>query len=249
MIPDTTVGVLDHGYVKLIEAWGTGIEGVDHGLDDEYPSDYEVAIIEAARMSTNKGFNGWDKDARLHKFLYENKHMTPFEMSGMTIEVAAPIAVFREWHRHRTQSFNEMSGRYIQLPNENYIPDYDNLMERIIKGINTTNKQEAGIHKEVPSQEKVEAWLGRLWFAYEVAQQVYQEGLDIGVPKEIARMPIGVGRYSRMRASANLRNWLQFLTLRLDPKAQWEIRQFANAVGELVAGYFPRTWELFEIPV
>lgn len=241
--------VLDHGYVRLIECWGTGIEGVDHGLHETYPSDYEVAIIEAARMSTNKGFEGWEKDAKLHKFLYENKHFTPFEMSGMTIEVAAPIACFREWHRHRTQSFNEMSGRYIQLPNENYVPAYDNLMQRIIRGLSTGNKQEAGLQKEVPTPYQVSTWLARLQHAYDVAQEVYQDGLDIGIPKEIARMPIGVGRYSRMRASANLRNWLQFLTLRMDPKAQWEIRQFASAVGTIIAAYFPRTWGLFDVPV
>ena len=67
----------------------------------------------------------------------------------------------------------------------------------------------------------------------------------MGVPKELARLPVPVARYSRMRASANLRNWLGFLTLRMAPNAQWEIRQYANAVGEVVAKAFPRTWELF----
>lgn len=82
------------------------------------------------------------------------------------------------------------------------------------------------------------------------AERVYQSGLRRGIPKEVARLPIPVGRYSRMRASVNLRNWLAFLTLRSDHvpsgrAAQWEVRQFANAVGDLIAGAFPRSWALF----
>ena len=123
------IDVLDHGYVELVETWGS-----------------EERIIESARMSTGKGFLGWGMgsvhsedcrlpnggkpggyighvrseldsccigevkagDEKLLRFLYENRHDTPFEMAGMTIEVMAPIFVFREWHRHRTQSYNEM---------------------------------------------------------------------------------------------------------------------------------------------
>ncbi len=77
------------------------------------------------------------------------------------------------------------------------------------------------------------------------SQLVYQLGINLGVPKELARLPVPVARYSRMRASANLRNWLAFLTLRQAPAAQWEIREYANAVGQIIAERFPRTWELF----
>lgn len=76
-------------------------------------------------------------------------------------------------------------------------------------------------------------------------EALYQEGIHIGIPKEIARLPVPVGRYSRMRASANLRNWLGFLTLRTAPNAQKEIREFANAVELIVKDKFQRTWELF----
>ncbi len=76
------------------------------------------------------------------------------------------------------------------------------------------------------------------------AQVHYEHGLELGIPKEIARLATTVGRYSQMRASANLRNWLHFLGLRMDGHAQWEIRQFANAVGRVVAETFPRTWSL-----
>src|ERR1700677_1308753 len=150
------VQVLDHGYIVLVESWGS-----------------DERIIEAARMSTGKGFLGWGPkegacskcgvteseakraavesgrarsfcgedglgtdhdwkrepgDEKLLRYLWENKHATPFEMAGMTIEVQAPIFVFREWHRHRTQSYNEMSSRYVPLPDVNYVPSVERLM-------------------------------------------------------------------------------------------------------------------------
>jgi thymidylate synthase (FAD) len=218
--------VLDHGYVQLVETWGS-----------------DERFIEAARMSTGKGFEGWEKDEKLLAYLYNNKHSTPFEMGGMVIEVKAPIFVFREWHRHRTQSYNEMSARYIPLPDENYRPS----IERLVAGANTatTNKQAQGSGALLTVEAAV-AWRERLVELYAQAQAVYESGIALGVPKELARLSVPVARYSRMRASANLRNWLAFLTLRQAPAAQWEIRQYADAVGELVAKHFPRTWVLFE---
>lgn len=217
---------LDDGYVKLIETWGS-----------------DERFIEAARMSTAKGFEGWDKDEKLLAYLWNNKHSTPFEMGGMIIEVKAPIFVFREWHRHRTQSFNEMSARYIPLPDENYVPSVDRLMTGA--GSATTNKQAQGSGRILTTEEAV-WWRQQLCELYAQAQAVYEAGIELGIPKELARLPVPVARYSRMRAGANLRNWLAFLTLRKAMGAQWEIRQYADAVGELVAAHFPRTWALFE---
>jgi len=218
--------ILDHGYVELIETWGA-----------------DERFIEAARMSTGKGFEGWEKDEKLLAYLYNNKHSTPFEMGGMVIEVKAPIFVFREWHRHRTQSYNEMSARYIPLPDENYMP----ARERLMVGANTatTNKQAQGNGVHL-TENAAAAWEQQLAELYMQAQAVYETGISLGVPKELARLPVPVARYSRMRASANLRNWLAFLTLRKAAAAQWEIRQYADAVGELIAENFPRTWALFE---
>ena len=246
--------ILDHGYISLIEMWGS-----------------DERIIEAARMSTGKGFLGWgdqgppcfkvpDKhtpcsfgvvgcpldhtpgDEKLLAYLYNNKHSTPFEMAGMVIEVKAPIFVFREWHRHRTQSYNEMSARYIPLPDENYLPSVDRIG---FLGRTLGNKQSNGLREGAMSIEDATDFSKALVELYRHAQEVYERGLELGVPKELARLPVPVARYSRMRASANLRNWLQFLTLRMHPAAQWEIRQYANAVGELIAEAFPRTWTLF----
>jgi thymidylate synthase (FAD) len=222
--------VLDHGYVKLIETWGS-----------------DERIIEAARMSTNKGFNGWGTeeapgDEKLLGYLWRNKHATPFEMAGMIIEVQAPIFVFREWHRHRTQSYNEMSARYTPLPDLNYLPS----AERLMINAGGTNKQAGTVAgADVLTEQNAHAFRMRLTGVYEAQQELYERALADGVPKELARVHLPVGRYSRMRASANLRNWLAFLSLRLESGAQWEIRQYAHAVGDLVARTYPRTWELF----
>jgi len=160
----------------------------------------------------------------------------------MIIEVQAPIFVFREWHRHRTQSYNELSARYTELPDLNYVP----CVERLMLGSDGKNKQAGTVSgAEVLTADGVQAYQLALRLQYKQDQEFYETALKSGVPKELARIHLPVGRFSRMRASANLRNWLSFLTLRMDSKAQWEIRQYANGVGEFIQQKFPRTWGLF----
>ncbi|HVZ89576.1 MAG TPA: FAD-dependent thymidylate synthase [Polyangia bacterium] len=271
------IPLLDHGYIELIDAWGT-----------------EERIIEAARMSTGKGFQGWGElrcacgatsksarftttettkprtpfkddagtycsaerggahvavdgsaagDEKLLRFLWTNKHQTPFEMVGLTVEVQAPILVLREWHRHRVPfGYNEMSARYTPLPDMNYIPS----VERLMINASTTNKQAGTVAgSEQLTVEAAEAFREELETIYAEQEKLYQWALRSGVPKELARVHLPVGRYSRMRATGNLRGWLGFLALRMAPGAQFEIRQYANALGDIVAEKFPHTWALF----
>lgn len=244
------IKVLDHGYVEFIEAWGRG-KGSEVPDNSDW-SDNERGVIEAARQSTQGSFRGWDKDQKLLEFLYTNKHATPFEFAGMVIEVQAPIFVFREWHRHRTQSYNEMSARYAPLPELYYQPESTLVMERTQEASITKNRQ-AGMARELTVSEVssqtsfILDWLKTVDAFYARAEQLYQAALSAGIPKELARITMPVGHYSRMRASANLRNWLAFLTLRTDPKAQWEIRQYAEAVYQIVKQTFPRTAELWAV--
>lgn len=245
------IDILDHGYVKLI---------LTYGSDEE--------VIEDARQSTNKGFLGWDPtlcptcegvgcrdcngvgrtkgDASLLKFLYSHKHTTPFEGSGLKFEIKAPIMVFREWHRHRTQSYNEMSARYVPLPNENYIPTVERILSGTLAAKNSANKQAGSseLAKVFTVEDALRVQMG-IQANYQLAEEGYQVMLNMGVPKEISRLVIPVGRYSKMRATANLRNWLAFLTLRDDPAAQWEIQQYAKAVSIIIADKFPRTHALY----
>ncbi len=251
-LEDTTIRLLDHGYVKYIEHWGS-----------------DEMIVECARMSTAKGFLGWgpnhdsgctydpegdgpvckcpmDKpgDEKLLRFLWENKHSTPFEFGGLTIEVQATIMAFREWHRHRTQSYAERSARYTPLPDFNYMPTTDRLMVNVGQ---TKNRQTAAIDgaAELTLDSALE-WLTELADSYEVAERCYQSGLRRGVPKELARLPVPVGRYTVMRATTDLRNWLGFAQLRLAKGAQLEIRVFAEAVHSILTDRFPRTLALFD---
>jgi len=250
--------LLDHGYIELVETWGS-----------------DERIVEAARMSTGKGFLGWGPlcvdcvgdsgklvdpqphdactncgngglmytgDEKLLRTLYTKDHATPFEMAGAIFEVQAPIFVFREWHRHRTQSYNEMSARYTPLPDVNYMPDIDRCIV-----VNGTNRQANG-HRTLAGElthDEVLRWLESLRGAYAAAQEVYEYGLALGIPKEIARLPVPVARYSKMRASANLRNWMGFMTLRSAPAAQKEIRLYSDAVGDMLTDKFPRSMALW----
>jgi len=236
------IKVLDHGFVRLVESWGGGDYAQNPTLPDAGYTDREAGIIEAARQSTQGGFKGWENDARLLKYLYDNKHSTPFEFAGMVIEVKAPIFIFRQWQRHRTQSYNEMSARYGEVPNENYMPTIERLMTNSKDG----NKQAGSIKDSMElTVETAEAFQIQLAREYTVFDEYYHLALKSGVPKELARLGMPVGRYSQMRASTSLRNWLAFLTLRLDPHAQWEIQQFAKAVASLIEQEFPQTYKLF----
>lgn len=263
------VPLLDHGYIELVESWGS-----------------DQRIVEAARMSTDKGFLGWGPiddgfcetcggdgyerlpadafrpggdtivcrvckgsrrrtkpgDEKLLRYLWENAHATPFEMVGLTIEVQAPIFVFREWHRHRVPfGYNELSARYTPMPNLNYVPT----VERCMVGNDGKNKQAGTVAgAERLTESSAQDWLAALANFYDRAEEMYQMGLRVGVPKELARVAVPVGRYSRMRATGNLRGWLGFMKLRAASKAQYEIRVFAEQVGVLVEQCFPRTWEI-----
>jgi thymidylate synthase (FAD) len=258
--------VLDHGYCKLVETWGS-----------------DQSIIESARMSTDKGFLGWgpkirafDKDdneiqltgwqhdnvqkhehvratlgvarweeagpgdEKLLRYLYENKHSTPFEFAGLTIEVQAPLMVFREWHRHRVPfGYSEQSARYVEMPELFYVPSAERLS---MGGQSKTNKQSSGA--ALPDAVVEETRL-RIDATSRRAFAEYRAMIADGVAKELARLVLPVNTYSRMRATGNLRGWLGFLTLRTAPGAQWEIREYANVVGSLIAEKFPRTWQLF----
>lgn len=221
--------VLDKGYVKLIEHWGGG-EANDH----------ESGIIEAARQSTDGNFKGWDNDTKLLKYLWDAKHGTPFEFAGAVFEVQAPIMVFREWFRHRTQSFNELSARYVEMKPMFYIPSDERLLAG---GQSKTNKQASGQPLDADVVGMARTVIEQSGMR---AYQEYQTLLDHGVARELARLVLPVNIYSRMRVAANLRNWCGFLTLREAPNAQFEIREFAHTIAGSLATIFPHVLELHQ---
>jgi thymidylate synthase (FAD) len=227
------VEVLDHGRVDYVEHWGS-----------------DERIVEAIRQSTQGGFVSWEPyeghprgDVGVLSYCLSDdpKHTGPFEFAGLVVSVQAPIMVYREWHRHRTQSYAEASARHTPLPSIDYMPT----VERCLS-VSKTNKQAGAVRgvDEITPESAAE-WLEELKTHYKNCEAVYQSGLKRGVPKEIARLALTVGRYSKMRACANLVNWFRFLTLRANKKAQWEIQQFAYSVARIIAVKFPRTWSLF----
>ena len=164
------------------------------------------------------------------------------EEETFDIEVAGPYHNFSANGMIVHNSYNEMSARYTPLPDVNYLPTVNRLL------INSSVNRQAGTINGAGNltAETAEMFRHSLRKSYTQAEELYQWALNQGVPKELARVHLPVGRYSRMRASAVLRNWLAFLTLRMASGAQWEIQEYARAVHGLLSEKFPRTLALFD---
>ena len=169
-------------------------------------------------------------DTRLINYLYNNGHNTPFEAVTFTFDVKAPIFVFRQWHRHRTQSFNELSARYRELPEEFYVPTVEQITKQ-----STDNKQMRTdeVHKD--------AELFRLMMREnnEASFATYKQMIADGCPRELARSVLPVSTYSHMFATMNLHNLFRFLSERLHPHAQHEIKVYAEAMLKLIEPVAP----------
>lgn len=221
--------VLNAGFVKLIDCMG----------DDE-------SIVRSARQSFDQcDKTGQDKkrDAKLINYLWRNGHSTPFESVVFTFQVKAPIFVLRQWQRHRTQSYNEVSARYTELPEDYYVPEPWEI------GIqDSKNKQSRNIISKSNFDEKS-------WKATNIIDKICSEAfehylhlLNLDVPREVARMVLPVNTYSTMTATANLNNWFKFLGERLHPHAQYEIRCYAEVIRAIIKGRVPVAHAAFMTP-
>lgn len=207
--------VLDHGFVRLVDHMGS-----------------DLSVARAARVSYDAGWRAGEdqgSDNRLINYLWKNHHTTPFEAVSFTFEIKAPIFVFRQWHRHRTWSYNELSARYRELPEEFYVPRPEDI------GAQSTNNKQARVW--TGATDDVSAGLIRK--SCEDAFVIYRGLLERGVPRELARSVLPVATYSHMFASVDLLNLLKFLTLRCDPHAQYEIRVYAEAMRDLARVIVP----------
>ena len=228
------IKVLDHGYIGLVDSMGG-----------------DLAIVRNARVSYDAEWRaGEDKgsDSRLINYLYKNGHNTPFEAVTLTFDVKAPIFVFRQWHRHRTQSFNELSARYRELPEEFYIPE-----PHLVGTQNKNNKQMRDpltpeeYSKLAPTnRHSIEHLLGKMRLQNKDAFSLYRSLLAEGTPRELARSVLPVSTYSHMFATVNLHNLFRFLSERLHPHAQYEIRVYAEAMLELIRPVAPVAVAAFE---
>lgn len=220
------IDVLDHGFVRLVDSMGS-----------------DLSVVRAARVSYEAAWrSGEDQgsDERLIRYLWKHHHTTPFEAVTFTFEIHAPIFVFRQWHRHRTWSYNELSARYRPLPEVFYTPD-----PAVIGEQSTDNKQ--GRKAGTPSlAEQRSGEVEKMVVACQAAFETYRGLLDAGWPRELARSVLPVNTYSHMFATVDLLNLMKFLTLRCDGHAQYEIRVYADAMLELIRSVVPvcvSAWE------
>ena len=207
------------GFVKLLDVMG----------DDE-------EVENSARISYGKGTRKVNQTRNLIRYLMRHKHTSPFEMCEVKFHLKLPIFIMRQLVRHRTANLNEYSGRYSVMSNEFYLPEGDYLAKQ-----STTNSQGRG---EVLEQE------GLLQFEfnriYDGASTAYQVLLEEDLSRELARAVLPVANYTECIWKIDLHNFFHFVKLRSDSHAQREIRDYSDAMYELVKPNFPLCCEAFE---
>lgn len=225
------IDLLDHGFVRLVDSMGG-----------------DLSIVRAARVSYDAAWRaGEDQggDRKLIRYLWRNHHTTPFEAVTLTFEVKAPIFVFRQWHRHRTWSFNELSARYRELPEQYYLP------EPAAIGVQSASSKQARDIGEMDEDTLSDRRFERRMVDEHChrAFDLYANLIAKGWPRELARSVLPVSTYSHMFATVNLLNLLRFLTLRCDGHAQYEIRVYAEAMRDLARTIAPEALAAWEITV
>jgi len=213
--------VLDDGFVRLIDYMGC-----------------DESIVQAARVSYGKGTKTVSDDRSLIRYLMRNQHTSPFEMCEVKLHVRVPMDLWRQWIRHRTASVNEYSTRYsIAIDKAKATrPDEWRLQSEMNRqGSEGRTDPETG---ERLSRREVET--------QSLAREVYEERIERGVAREQARKDLPLSTYTEAYWKIDLHNLLHFLALRIDEKAQYEIREYAKVIGtEIVMKWVPLTWEAF----
>ena len=214
--------VLNDGFVRVVDTMG----------DDS-------AIVQAARISYGAGTKKTSEDRGLIRYLMRHRHTTPFEMCEIKLHVRVPMDCWRQWIRHRTANVNEYSTRYSEA-----IDAMQTTSDGEWRTQSTSNKQGSGeyLREDLGSTLSL-----REKEFHQAARELYQERLTHGVAREQARKDLPLSTYTEAYWKVDLHNLLHFLALRMDSHAQYEIRQYANVIGnEIVAKWCPLTWEAFK---
>jgi thymidylate synthase (FAD) len=213
--------VLDDGFVRLVDYMGS-----------------DESIVQAARISYGKGTRKLSEDRGLIRYLMRHLHTTPFEMCEIKLHVRVPMDCWRQWIRHRTANVNEYSTRYsiaidaVQKTGADHWRKQSSvnkqgstgfLDEQVGRGL---SEKEALVHRHI--------------------KEVYDERIDLGVAREQARKDLSLSTYTEAYWKIDLHNLFHFLMLRMDSHAQFEIRSYANVIGnEIVSKWCPLAWEAF----
>ena len=223
---------LDHGFVRVIDYMGN-----------------DSSIVQAARVSYGKGTKQISNDTGLIKYLMRHWHSTPFEMCEIKFHIKLPIFIARQWIRHRTANVNEYSARYSILDKEFYLPQTKNLATQ-----SSSNRQGRGDVLEGKQAEEVLKILKedaeRTYENYENMLNERYDGSTIdlnkkGLARELARMNLTLNTYTQWYWKTDLLNLMNFLRLRVDIHAQYEIRVYADIMLDVLKKWVPITYEAF----
>ena len=226
------IPILDHGFIRVVDYMG----------DDS-------SIVQSARVSYGKGTKKVSTDSGLIKYLMRHRHSTPFEMCEIKYHVKLPIFVARQWIRHRTANVNEYSARYSILDKEFYLPSKENLAAQ-----STSNRQGRGKVINGKQADNILEILKKdaeqTYDNYETMLNERYDGTTIdeenqGLARELARMNLTLNTYTQWYWKTDLLNLLNFLSLRADSHAQYEIRAYAQAMTETLKKWVPITFEAF----
>ena len=212
------VTVLGNSFVRYID---------HHGSD--------TRIVEAARISYNQPSKGEVQDKKLLRYLFKNKHTSPFEMVNITFNIRMPIFVMRQFVRHRTFRLNEMSARYTELDLGFYIPEKWREQSK-------SNKQGSDV-TDTLDHNQFTKWLKT---NNDNCFGVYESMLSMGVAKEMARMVLPVNILTEIYVNIDMSNLIKFFGLRDDPHAQWEHQEIARAMKLITKDRFPWCMEMYE---
>lgn len=227
--------ILDHGFVRLVDTMG----------DDK-------AIVDAARVSYGDGTKTVSDDRNLIRYMVRHAHTSPLEMCEIKLHLKMPIFVARQWIRHRTANVNEISGRYSIMKDEFYVPKSENVAIQ-----SSTNNQGRG---DNINPERAKDVIDLIDYANRASYMDYKHLVTEGpffndfgdgcegyaVARELARVVLPLNTYTEFYWKIDLHNLLHFLRLRTDSHAQFEIREYANAIAEIVKEWVPLVWEAFE---
>ena len=221
VIPENTIKVLDHGFVRL-----------DGAMADD------LSVANSARVSFGRRKEELDdSDRGLIKFLMRERHGTPFEHNAFRFHIRCPIFVAREWFRHRIGSFNEFSMRYARATDDFYVPEPEDVRTQVGK---------PGAYSFEPVDDDLaERTREELREVYEHAYETYERLVEAGVARELARAVMPVGAYTEFYWTVNARALMNFVSLRAAETAQREIRRYADAVERFFAEKMPVTHAAF----
>jgi thymidylate synthase (FAD) len=221
------VKVHDHGLVALLDV-------MPRFAPAGKTADF--AIVQAARVSYGAGTKHVNEDRGLIRYLARHRHSTPYEMVEFKFHHVMPIFVARQWIRHRTANVNEYSARYSVVQDRFYHPSIENIRKQ-----STTNRQ--------GGDEPIDALTAQEFLdhlsAVEKQYEDYERLMEKGVTRELARIALPVSVYTEWYWKCDLHNIFHFLSLRMDPHAQQEIRDYANAMFALIQPIVPIAAEAF----